>query len=65
MYYLFITEDGSITRAPEYFDDDAQSCDDGVLSIIDIHSIPPTEYHQGAWVEIPLQDRFKPDDPEL
>ena len=47
MVYIFIMEDGDISKGKTVSQDDKNACDDGTLSVIDIENL--TQYYQGEW----------------
>ena len=50
--YLFIFEDDVIKKGVNCSDDDLRACDNGILSIVDLHSENPKEYFGGEWHNI-------------
>jgi hypothetical protein len=52
--YLVIFEDGEVRKTSMLQDEDLQSCDDGVLDVIDItNPKDPVNYVNGMWVTVP------------
>ena len=48
--YLMVIEDGSIVCVEELWDEDYSSCDDGLVSLVDITDPDhPKEYYMEEW----------------
>jgi hypothetical protein len=54
--YLYFFEDGEIKKGTTFSDDDAQSCDAGILDVIDIGDSDPRQYYDGKWHELESAD---------
>jgi hypothetical protein len=54
--YLFIFEDGEVKKATTFCQEDMDSCDAGILDVIDLHVENPKQYYDGQWYEIKSAD---------
>ncbi len=55
--YLLIFEDGTLGKYKHINPEDYISCDNGILTIVDISDAEnPTEYHDGIWIPIDSYD---------
>lgn len=50
--FLFIFEDGSVMKGNSFSAEDAQSCDFGVLDVIDIAGDEPKQFFDGGWHDL-------------
>ena len=50
--YLMIFEDGNFKLSDSFTDEDVESVDEGILSVINLQFETPLEWHGGRWVEI-------------
>ena len=54
--YLYIFEDGEVKKATTISKEDKESCDMGILDIIDISGDEPKQYYEGEWHDLPSAD---------
>ena len=50
--YLFIFEDLTIRKSLTFTEEDAASCDEGILDVIDLHAENPKQYYDGEWNDV-------------
>ena len=56
--YLIVMEDGVVACAEELWDDDYSSCDDGLVSLVDVTDPDhPKEYYMSKWHPVEKLDR--------
>lgn len=54
--YLYVFEDGEIKKGSTFCQGDMDSCDAGILDVIDISGEQPQQYYEGEWHDIQSQD---------
>ena len=54
--YIYIFEDGEVKKGDTFGHGDMDSCDDGILDVIDISGDQPMQYYDNEWHDIPSAD---------
>lgn len=54
--YIYVFEDGEIKKGSSFEQGDMDSCDAGILDVIDISVDPPRQYYDGEWHDLPSAD---------
>ena len=52
MKYLYIFEDGEVKVSAKFSDSERDSCEAGILEVIDISGEIPVTYYEGVWLPL-------------